>query len=196
MIWSDLLIPGVPWIEKIVRPLLVYAALLVLLRLFGKRQLAQLNPYDLVVLLTISNTVQNAIIGNDNSVLGGLVGATTLLLFNMIVVRFLYRHHEIDELIEGDATILVQNGCAIQSALDKELITLHELEAAAHKQGFESLKDVEKCILEPGGTLAMFGRKPSEDDMRQQAVIKRLEEIKQLLAAQGTQAAQQARSTT
>jgi uncharacterized membrane protein YcaP (DUF421 family) len=183
MIWSDLLIPGVPWVEKVIRPLLVYAALLVLLRLFGKRQLAQLNPYDLVVLLTISNTVQNAIIGNDNSVLGGLVGALTLLVFNWFVVRFLYRHHEIDELIEGDSTVLVENGCVIQHALDKEVITVHELEAAAHKQGFESLKQVAKCILEPGGTLAMFGRKPSEDDLRQEAVVQRLDEIKALLLA-------------
>ena len=120
MFWSDLLIPGVPWIEKIVRPLLVYAALLVLLRLFGKREMAQLNPYDLVVLLTISNTVQNAIIGNDNSVLGGLVGATTLLVFNWFVVRFLYRHHDIDEFIEGNSTVLVEHGCVLQHALDKE----------------------------------------------------------------------------
>ena len=184
MIWSDLLLPGVPWLEKIVRPLIVYAALLVLLRLFGKRQLAQLNPYDLVVLLMISNTVQNAIIGNDNSVLGGLVGALTLLVFNWFVVRFLYRHHEIDELIEGDSTMLVENGCVIQTALDREVITMHELEAAAHKQGFESLKEVEKCILEPGGTLAMFGRKPTPDDVRQDAVMQRLDRIEALLAAQ------------
>ena len=182
MIWSDLLIPGVPWIEKIVRPLLVYGALLVLLRLFGKRELAQLNPYDLIVLLTISNTVQNAIIGNDNSVLGGIVGALTLLLFNMVVVRFLYHHEKIDRLIEGDATVLVQNGCAVAAALEKERITIHELEAAAHKQGFESLNEVEKCILEPGGTLAMFGRKPSLDDLRQEAVMERLDRIEALLA--------------
>jgi uncharacterized membrane protein YcaP (DUF421 family) len=186
MFWSDLLIPGVPWIEKIVRPLLVYAALLVLLRLFGKRQMAQLNPYDLVVLLTISNTVQNAIIGNDNSVLGGLVGATTLLVFNWFVVRFLYHHHDIDEFIEGNSTVLVEHGCVLQHALDKEVITIHELEAAAHKQGFETLKEVEKCILEPGGTLAMFGRKPSTDDMRQEAVMQRLERIEALLVARGT----------
>jgi len=183
MFWSDLLIPGVPWIEKIVRPLLVYAALLALLRLFGKRQLAQLNPYDLVVLLTLSNTVQNAIIGNDNSVTGGLLGALTLLLFNLVVVRFLYRHREIDEVIEGNSTVLVQNGCTVQSALDEELITLHELEAAAHRQGFESLQDVEKCTLEPGGTLAMIGRKPSDEDLRQRALIQRLDRIEALLTA-------------
>jgi uncharacterized membrane protein YcaP (DUF421 family) len=185
MIWSDLLMPGTPWLEKIIRPLLVYAALLVLLRLFGKRQLAQLNPYDLVVLLTISNTVQNAIIGSDNSVLGGLASALTLLVFNWFVVRFLYRHHQIDEFIEGDSTLLVENGGVIQAALDKEVITLHELEAAAHKQGFESLRDVDKCILEPGGTLAMFGRKPSPDDLRQTEVLKQLAEIRQLLLARG-----------
>jgi uncharacterized membrane protein YcaP (DUF421 family) len=75
MIWSDMFVLGVPLLEKILRPLIVYAALLLLIRLFGKRELAQLNPYDIVVLLTISNTVQNAIIWNDNSVTGGLIGA-------------------------------------------------------------------------------------------------------------------------
>jgi uncharacterized membrane protein YcaP (DUF421 family) len=183
MIWSDLIVPGVPLIEKIVRPLIVYAALILMLRLFGKRELAQLNPYDLVVLLTISNTVQNAIIGNDNSVTGGLLGALTLLLFNLIVVRFLYRHEKIDRLIEGDETVLVEDGRVIQGSLDRELITMYQLEEAAHKQGFESLSEVQKCILEPGGTLAMFGRKPSVDDVRQREVLQQLAEIRQLLQA-------------
>jgi uncharacterized membrane protein YcaP (DUF421 family) len=185
-IWHDMFIPDISVVEKILRPLIVYAALLLLLRLFGKRQLAQLNPYDLVVLLTISNTVQNAIIGNDNSITGGLLGALTLLLFNWVVVRMLYRHHEIDELIEGESTVLVEEGCVIQKALDEEVITLHELEAAAHKQGFQSLKEVEKCILEPGGTLAMFGRKPNPDEMRQEAVLQRLDRIEALLVSRGT----------
>jgi uncharacterized membrane protein YcaP (DUF421 family) len=183
MIWSDLLVPGVPILEKIVRPLLVYGALLVLIRLFGKRELAQLNPYDLIVLLTISNTVQNAIIGNDNSVTGGLIGAVTLMVFNLVVVRFLYRHEKIDRIIEGGATVLVENGCVIKDALDRELITVPELEAAAHRQGFESLDLVQKCILEPGGTLAMFGRKPSTDEVRQDALMDRLDEIKRLILA-------------
>src|SRR3954465_15220198 len=110
MIWSDLVVPGIPWIEKIIRPLIVYAALLILLRLFGKRELAQLNPFDLVVLLTISNTVQNAIIGNDNSVTGGLLGAGTLLVVNHIAVRYLYSHERLERLIVGDADVLVENG--------------------------------------------------------------------------------------
>jgi uncharacterized membrane protein YcaP (DUF421 family) len=153
MVWSNL--PGsragVPMIEKIVRPVLVYFALFVLLRLFGKRQLAQLNPYDLVVLMTISNTVQNAIIGNDNSVTGGLVGAVTLLLFNAAIVRTLYRHDRLDRAIEGGRTLLIMNGKLVQEALDSERIKVFELETAAQKQGFENLAEVDKCILEPGG---------------------------------------------
>ena len=80
---------GAPLLEKIARPIIVYVALVILLRIFGKRELAQLNPFDLVVLLSLSNTVQNAIIGNDNSVTGGLIGAMTLLATNYVVVRFL-----------------------------------------------------------------------------------------------------------
>ncbi len=186
MAWSDMLVPGVPLLEKVLRPLIVYAALLVLIRMFGKRELAQLNPYDLVVLLTISNTVQNAIIGNDNSVTGGLIGAFVLMAFNFVVVRFLYRHERIDRIIEGDAIVLVDKGRVIKDALDRELITVPELESVAHRQGFESLSEVQRCILEPGGTLAMFGKKPSTGEVRQEELIERLDEIKAMLAARGT----------
>src|SRR5437016_12709951 len=98
---------GVPVTEKVLRPVVVYAFLIVALRLAGKRELAQLNPFDLVVLLTISNTVQNAIIGEDNSVTGGVIGAATLLLVNHFFVRFLYGHERLDRAIEGDAAILI-----------------------------------------------------------------------------------------
>jgi uncharacterized membrane protein YcaP (DUF421 family) len=183
MAWSDMFVPGIPLLEKIVRPLIVYAALLVLIRLFGKRELAQLNPYDLVVLLTISNTVQNAIIGNDNSITGGLIGAVVLMAFNFLVVRFLYHHEKIDRIIEGDAIVLVENGRVLKDALDRELITVPELESVAHRQGFESLTEVQRCILEPGGTLAMFGKKPSTGEVRQEELISRLDEIKAMLAS-------------
>src|SRR3979409_2183808 len=89
---------GLPWIEKILRPLLVYAFLILGLRLAGKRELAQLNPFDLVVLLTLSNTVQNAIIGEDNSITGGMIGASTLLFVNYVLVRFLSRHETLERL--------------------------------------------------------------------------------------------------
>src|ERR1700750_660958 len=90
-----------PLLEKILRPIIVYLALILLLRVFGKRELAQLNPFDLVVLLSLSNTVQNAIIGDDNSLSGGLVGAVALLLTNYVVVRFMFRHRRLDPLVEG-----------------------------------------------------------------------------------------------
>src|SRR5437773_10799153 len=95
--WNDMFVLGVPLIEKILRPIVVYLALVVALRVFGKRELAQLNPFDLVVLLSLSNTVQNAIIGNDNSLTGGLVGALALLAMNYLVVRFLFRHRRLDQ---------------------------------------------------------------------------------------------------
>src|SRR5437764_2875683 len=98
---------GLPVAEKILRPIAVYLFLIAGLRLAGKRELAQLNPFDLVVLLTLSNTVQNAIIGDDNSVTGGVIGATTLLLVNYLVVRFLYRHRALDQFIEGRGDVLM-----------------------------------------------------------------------------------------
>src|SRR5215510_11720880 len=95
-LWKDMFVLGVPVLEKILRPIVIYAFLVISLRLSGKRELVQLNPFDLVVLLTLSNTVQNAIIGEDNTVLGGIIGATSLLITNFLVVRFLYRHRKLD----------------------------------------------------------------------------------------------------
>src|SRR5579864_3441446 len=117
-----------PLIEKLLRPVIVYLALVVLLRVFGKRELAQLNPFDLVVLLTLSNTVQNAIIGDDNSITGGVIGAATLLAVNYGVVRFLFNHEKLDRLVEGDADVLIDNGVIDSKRLRKELITRAELE--------------------------------------------------------------------
>src|SRR5881409_3413989 len=109
-LWSDMFHLGVPVAEKVLRPVVVYAFLVVGLRLAGKRELAQLNPFDLVVLLSLSNTVQNAIIGVDDSITGGLIGAATLLLVNYLVVRFLFRHKRLDQVIEGKPTVLIKHG--------------------------------------------------------------------------------------
>src|SRR5712664_5032241 len=100
----------IPILEKVIRPILVYVFLVVVLRVFGKRELAQLNPFDLVVLLSLSNTVQNAIIGNDNSLTGGLIGAFSLVFTNYLVVRFLFKHRRIDQILEGSPTVLIENG--------------------------------------------------------------------------------------
>src|SRR3979490_1099585 len=117
---------GLPVAEKILRPIIVYFFLIVGLRLAGKRELAQLNPFDLVVLLTLSNTVQNAIIGDDNSITGGLIGAATLLTVNPFVGRGLYGHQTLERLVEGDSDVLIENGIVRPDALKKELITMGE----------------------------------------------------------------------
>jgi len=175
--FHDMFYLGLPWVEKILRPLLVYAFLIAGLRLAGKRELAQLNPFDLVVLLTLSNTVQNAIIGDDNSVTGGVLGAATLLIVNYVVVRFLYTHDRIEQFIEGAPDALIVGGEINTANCQRELITRHELESAAHRQGLASLDDVESAVLEPGGTICFVAKKPTPDTARHEAIMQRLEEI-------------------
>ena len=178
-VWKDMFVLGLPLLEKILRPIFVYAFLVVSLRLSGKRELVQLNPFDLVVLLTLSNTVQNAIIGDDNSVSGGIIGATSLLVVNYLVVRFLYGHNRLEQIVEGKSDILIEGGKVKADRLKRELITTTQLEAAARKQGFDSLAEVDKCILEPGGTLSFVGRKPGAEDVRHQELIGHLEKLRE-----------------
>src|SRR3989454_10273136 len=182
-LWRDLFHPDVAILEKIIRPILVYFFLIVSLRLAGKRELAQLNPFDLVVLLTLSNTVQNAIIGDDNSVTGGLLGAATLLGINYLVVRFLYRHQTLERLVEGDADVLVEDGQVKEERLKQELITRAELEMAARKQGLGSLDEIERAILEPGGTISFAAKKPTPETTRHQELLSRLDELRTDLTA-------------
>jgi uncharacterized membrane protein YcaP (DUF421 family) len=181
--WHDILVPGVPLVEKLARPVLVYIFLLVGLRLAGKRELAQLNPFDLVVLLTLSNTVQNAIIGDDSSVLGGIIGATTLLALNALVVAWAYRSRRFSEVIEGAPDKLVEHGRINHVRLKAETITESELEAAARKQGFRSLKDVDEAILYPGGTFCFIGKVPSADAVHHHQIMAELRFLRRELAA-------------
>ena len=181
-IWKDMFVIGLPLAEKILRPIIVYAFLVVGLRLSGKRELVQLNPFDLVVLLTLSNTVQNAIIGEDNSVLGGIIGATSLLVTNYLVVRFLYDHRKLEQLVEGRADALIEGGKVRMRNMKRELITVSQLEAAARKQGFDSLSEVEQCVLEPGGTLTFLGKRPAVEDIRHEELLGKLERLAQEIA--------------
>ncbi|HEY0005736.1 MAG TPA: YetF domain-containing protein [Pyrinomonadaceae bacterium] len=166
-----------PILEKMLRPTIVYIFLVVGLRIFGKRELAQLNPFDLVVLLSLSNTVQNAIIGDDNSVTGGLIGAFWLLFVNYLVVRFLFKHRRLDQVIEGKATILVQNGKLCPKEMAQELLTEAELLMVAHRQGFNNLDEVETCTLEPGGTFYLKGKEPPVAQRYQEELRSRLDEL-------------------
>jgi uncharacterized membrane protein YcaP (DUF421 family) len=181
--WSDMFHLGLPLAEKVLRPILVYAFLVVGLRLAGKRELAQLNPFDLVVLLTISNTVQNAIIGDDNSVTGGLVGASALLIVNYVVIRFLYRHERLDRFVEGEPDALIEDGNIRMDRLERELITVAELESAAHKQGFDSLGQIKRAVLEPGGSITFVGRIPAPEQARHREVMEQLERLGLEIAA-------------
>jgi uncharacterized membrane protein YcaP (DUF421 family) len=180
--WKDMFVISLPILEKILRPVIVYMFLVIMLRLSGKRELVQLNPFDLVVLLTLSNTVQNAIIGDDNSVSGGLLGATSLLATNYLVVRFLYNHKKLDQIVEGRADVLMENGRVRIEHLKKELITMSQLEAAARKQGFASLAEVDQCILEPGGTLSFIGKKPGVEASRHQELLTHMDQLRQEIA--------------
>jgi len=181
--WNDMFVIGLPILEKIIRPILVYLALVVLLRIFGKRELAQLNPFDLVVLLSLSNTVQNAIIGNDNSVTGGVIGAVTLLATNYLVVRFLFKHRRLDQLVEGKSTTLIDRGKILQKNLAKELLSHSELLTVLHRQGFDDVSEVEQCVLEPSGTFAVKRKVPAQDDIQFAELIRRLEIIDTRLTA-------------
>jgi uncharacterized membrane protein YcaP (DUF421 family) len=181
-IWNDMFVLGLPVLEKILRPTVIYAFLVISLRLSGKRELVQLNPFDLVVLLTLSNTVQNAIIGEDNSVSGGIIGATSLLIVNYLVVRFLYNHRKLDQLVEGKADVLIDDGKVRTEHLKRELITMQQLSAAARKQGFDDLSEVQQCVLEPGGTLTFIARKPDTEDVRHRELLSRFETVTEELA--------------
>lgn len=164
-------------LEKVARPVVVYLFLVIALRLGGKRELAQLNPLDLVVLLTLSNTVQNAIIGEDNTVTGGLIGATTLLALNHLVVRYAFRHRAVERVIEGEASVLIDKGVMKRANLGRELVSESELLSAAHKQGFTSLADVDRAVLEPGGTLTFIAKEPSADARRHAELLDRLDQL-------------------
>lgn len=175
--WHDTFALGAPVVEKTLRPVAVYFFLVVALRVFGKRELAQLNPFDLVVLLSLSNTVQNAIIGNDNSLTGGLIGALTLLAMNYIVIRFLFRHRRLDQLFEGKPTVLVEEGKVLKHALAKELLTRADLITVLHRQGFDSLAEVHRCVLEPGGTFYIQRKLPALENVQHAEVMTRLSEL-------------------
>jgi uncharacterized membrane protein YcaP (DUF421 family) len=174
---NDMFQLSLPVAEKILRPVIVYLFLVAFLRIFGKRELAQLNPFDLVVLLSLSNTVQNAIIGNDNSVTGGFIGAFALMAVNYLMVRFLFKHRRLDQILEGSPTVLMEHGKVRRGALAKELLTESELRTVLHRQGFTRMDDVERCVLEPGGTFSIEGRVPPLAETRHAELLARMEQL-------------------
>jgi len=175
---NDMFHLTLPVAEKTLRPVIVYVFLVVALRVFGKRELAQLNPFDLVVLLSLSNTVQNAIIGDDTSVTGGLIGAFSLLAVNYLVVRFLFRHRRLDQLIEGSPSVLIEHGRVNHRALARELLTESELLTVANRQGFKRLGEIQRCSLEPDGTFSFDAKSPPLAERQHAELLAQLEQIK------------------
>ena len=179
--WHDMLVSGVPIVEKVIRTIAVYGFLIAGLRLFGKRELGQLNPLDFIVLLLLSNTVQNAIIGNDNSLAGGLLGAGVLFVINDVLVRYSYRYPRLRRVIEGRAEDLIKDGHVIPVALAHNLITREELYAAARKQGIEHFADVSSARLEISGAVSFLVKEPSELQRFHADLVARLEAIERRL---------------
>lgn len=167
----------VTWIEKIIRPILIYATLVFFLRLFGKRELAQLNPFDLVVLLTLSNTVQNAIIGDDTSVSGGVIGALTLLALNYGVAFLKYSNRRIEAFIEGKPLTIVSGGKMNKKALRRELLTKEDLDILAHREGLENSDDIDKCILDPNGSFLVDGKNEIKDFEFKKQVLNKIDKL-------------------
>ncbi len=164
------------------RPVAVYLLLVFALRAFGKRILAQLNPFDLVVLLTLSNTVQNAIIGNDSSLSGGIIGAAALLGINSALVRFYYRGATMDRRMIEDDVYLIRDHRPQEEALHKLGINIGELTARAHERGFDDLSEVETAVLYPNGTIYMKGGE-SKDSARLNELLHEVRALRQEIAA-------------
>lgn len=152
-----ILFPDIPVLEKIIRPAIVYAFLLIAFRVAGKRELGQLTPFDFIVLLTISNVLQNAMIGSDNSLGGGLIGAVTLLAVNGMISRLAYRFPRLADLIDGNPTVLIENGRIVEPNMRRELMTLEELQRSLRKHdlGWEDVSQIQRALLELDGTVTI-----------------------------------------
>lgn len=146
---------SVSWWELIVRSVIVYVFLVVLLRITGKRQIGQLAPFDLVLLLVLSNAVQNSMNGGDNSVIGGIISATTLITLNFGVGYLTYRSKRMEALLEGQPEVLIHNGKLFEKAMARAQLTHHELNAALRQAGCTCASEVQYAVLENNGTVTV-----------------------------------------
>ena len=149
----------VPWWELIVRAGVVYAFLLLLLRITGKRQVGQLAPFDLVLLLVLSNAVQNSMNAGDNSLVGGLISAVTLIALNYGIGYLTFRNKKLEAVIEGRPQLIVHDGKVFEDVMAKAQLTHHELNAALRQSGCASVEHVQSAILENNGTITVVPRR-------------------------------------
>ena len=154
---------AVPWWEFVLRGVVVYLVLILLLRLTGKRQVGQLAPFDLVLLLVLSNAVQNSMNAGDNSLTGGLISAGTLVGVNWLVSLGTFRDKRIAAIVEGRPHVLIHNGRLFESVMKKARLTHHELNAALRSAGINCVEDVHSAILENNGTISVTERDPRQE---------------------------------
>lgn len=151
---------SVPWWELMLRSVLVFAALLLLLRLTGKRQVGQLAPNDLVLLLILSNAVQNSMNGGDNSLVGGLISAVTLVALNFALSKLVANNRTVERMVDGRPQILVRDGVVFERALQDAGVTIEELRGALRQHGEPHVADVHLAILETNGSISVL---PQQD---------------------------------
>jgi len=170
-------IPTLSIIEKIIRPLIIYFFLIIALRVTGKREMSQINTFDFIVLLMLSNVIQNSIIGNDSSITGGIIGAISLLGTNYFLQQILYKNKKIEDLVVGESDYLIWNGRLNKKALEKNLISTKDLMMAAHKQGIPSLDEVEKAELDPNGEILFIAKNQTPESKNYTEILKRIEKL-------------------
>jgi len=159
----NIFIPDISIAEKLIRSVVIYLFLLLAFRFSGKRQVGQLTPFDLIVLLIISNVLQNAVIGNDNSLSGGIIGAVTILALNYAVVRITYRSKRARRVLELQPTLLIHNGHILYENMRQELITLDDLLAALRRNGLLEPKQARYAVLEENGMISVVPFTPKAD---------------------------------
>ncbi len=145
-----------PYFVIILRSVSVYIFIVVAIRLFGKKELAQLSVFDLVFILLISNSVQNAMVGSDSSLQGGIIAAGALFVINYIVKYFLYRDKWFGRALQGEPVILIHKGKVVLKNLERQQMSLHELEAAVREHGVDSIKEVDLAVLEVDGNVSVL----------------------------------------
>ena len=149
---------SVPWWEFLLRGVVVYLFLLVFLRLSGKRQTGQYAPFDLVLLLILSNAVQNSMNAGDNSLIGGLISAVTLISCHVALAQLTFRYPRLARLVDGKPQVLVNQGQADKALMRRELLTHEDLEAALRAGGCLAVHEVERATIEVNGQITVVLR--------------------------------------
>jgi uncharacterized membrane protein YcaP (DUF421 family) len=175
---------GAPLDEKVLRAILIYLFLVIALRIAGKRELAQLNTLDFVVLLAVANAVQNGLIGNDNSVTGAVVGAAVLFVVNGALAFLLFRKARLRRWVEGTPTMLIRDGRLDEAGLRREEMTHEELLTEVQQAGADTFAEVETAMLEPSGKVVVVPKRPDESTRQYQDLVRRIDELTALVQAQ------------